>query len=455
MFFWNFFLTSTGKNFRKNMNMNDPKIINIEYEKELDRTPYESIWQLDHIPNENNWSIDSCSLYIPQEFVVLYDTFLDKTGGRFIRDRRNNELILEEEKYLKSYYLKGKYQDYQVFSAQHNHKDVLGFKITSKILGRDYYLGISNKTFDIVVHELLDMLKGQMRFLPEWMKYSYFLDIEYKRDFFLDPASHRESLKNLLTAASCSVKPHYTKQQNKYSKEGQMLLTGISNINDSNSKSRSSTSRKNSNWHVYIKNFQMPFKHKIKKNTNIDSAIRNYNGHYRMLKECGRPMDLTLRFEVNAGNSELMKNLGIDKSVMNILSMNSEAIENKIILPLIRGKFSNLIIEEEKKEKFSSEFMWINQLLIEKISKGSLLEAEYFLKDLTNRISNLTDRRKKSMKQSIKKHINYLRATIEKYQVDVKDMFDVFGEKLGSQMLISNIPTQQEINVLNKKLYGA
>ena len=67
-----------------------------------------------------------------------------------------------------------------------------------------------------------------------------------------------------------------------------------------------------------------------------------------MLKLCGWPIDLVLRLEVNMGSSKLMETLGIDKSIMNILSLSSDEIGNRIIKPLLRGKISRSLISLQK-----------------------------------------------------------------------------------------------------------
>lgn len=426
----------------------------IEYSDDLDKTPYESIFQLDYIPNENVWSIDSCTIYIPEEFIIMKENPLTSKGGKYMYDTVNDKLLLEGEKFITGYHFEGKYQDYYIFRAQHNRKNLIGFQLTSKILGKDYYLGISKETFPIVIEELKEMLRGSFRFLPGWIKFSYFSDIEYKRDSYIDPYSYRETLQNIANAYDGEVKRFYNKQQNEFIKEDHMLLTGITNKGNSQNIKRSTSSIKNANWHMYIKNFQMSYYHKLKKNKNIDSTVRNYNGHYEMLKLCGRPKDLVLRLEVNLGNSRVMDRLGIEKSVMNILSMNSEAIENKVIFPLLRGKFSNLILKEEKEKKYTSDFLLLNQYLKDIIKTSNIQDAEYRLKELMSKMKNLSDRTKKSIKQRIKFHLNYLRSEFDKYQLQNKDMFDVFGEKLAAKMLLSKIPTEQELKTLDKKLSG-
>ena len=48
------------------------------------------------------------------------------------------------------------------------------------------------------------------------------------------------------------------------------------------------------------------------------------------------------------GSSKLMETLGIDKSIMNILSLSSDEIGNRIIKPLLRGKISRSLISLQK-----------------------------------------------------------------------------------------------------------
>lgn len=121
------------------------KIIRMKNKNKIDLTSYDRIFQLDYVPNENQWSIDSCTLVIPQAFVKMGKNPLTSIGGRYIEDQVNEELILTDEKNINGHWFEGEYQDYYVYKAEHNQKRVLCINLTSKILGKYYYLGISKK----------------------------------------------------------------------------------------------------------------------------------------------------------------------------------------------------------------------------------------------------------------------------------------------------------------------
>jgi len=428
------------------------KIIRQQNMEELDTTRYEQIFQLDYLPNENQWSIDSCTLVIPERYVQMGKNPLTSTGGKFMEDQVNNELILIDQKYINSHWFEGKYQDYYISRTKYDKIDVICINLTSKILGKYYYLGISNKTFPIVVNEILEMFKGSLTFSKEWIKYSYLLDVEFKRDTFIPYENYKECLLNIAEACEGHVKKFYKGSNDLYGEEGEMLLTGIANTHHSETSKRSSKSRKSAFWHVYIKNYQMPYKYKLEKNKNMESAIRNYNGHYKMMKLCGRPKDLVLRLEVNMGNSKLMKSLGIDKSLMNILSLTSDQIQQRIIIPLLRGKFSKFKVNHEPTERLTIDHMILYAQYREKASDYSIDKANEWMESFRFRIPQKSNRTVKSFNDRIKVYEKRYRYEEENLILNNHDMFTVFGKSLATQMLLSKVPTSSEIETLQKRL---
>ena len=88
----------------------------------------------------------------------------------------------------------------------------------------------------------------------------------------------------------------------------------------------------------------------------------------------------------------------------------------------------------------------------EKVSESSIEDANKWLKEYKYKIYNIADRTKKSFNQRVKVFEKRFRYDVENLKLENNDMFAVFGEKLGAQMLLSRIPKPRQIKELQKRL---
>ena len=88
----------------------------------------------------------------------------------------------------------------------------------------------------------------------------------------------------------------------------------------------------------------------------------------------------------------------------------------------------------------------------EKVSESSIGDANKWLKEYRDKIYNLADRTRKSFNQRIKVFEKRFRYDVENVKLENNDMFAVFGEKLGAQMLLSRIPKPRQITELERRL---